>query len=46
MKLDYNKSNSFRVAKIDEFRIELTPNLDIQLAEEISITYYSLPMHR
>ncbi|NEP43562.1 MAG: hypothetical protein F6K35_31780 [Okeania sp. SIO2H7] len=31
-KLNYNKSDSFRVFNIDYFRIELTENLDIQLS--------------
>jgi len=32
MKLNYNKSDSFRVINIDDFKIELTENLDIQLS--------------
>lgn len=32
MKLNYNKSNSFRVVNIDDFRIDITRNLDIQLS--------------
>ena len=32
MQLNYNKSDSFRVANIDDFRIDITRNLDIQLS--------------
>ena len=32
MKLNYNKSDSFKTVNIDDFRIELTENLDIQLS--------------
>ncbi len=32
MKLNYNKSNSFRVLNIDDVRIDITRNLDIQLS--------------
>ncbi len=32
MKLNYNKSDYFRTVNIDDFRIELTENLDIKLS--------------